>query len=230
VETSSIKVSVIIPFYNASSFLTEAIESVLNQEIKDIEIIALDDGSTDDSVEKISQIKDLRLKIVRQENAGAAVARNNGVLIARGEYVCFLDADDIWAPDKLKLQLAEIEKNSAINMVFGQVKELYDKSVLNNNTLPKEEKIFVGYSSIAMLISKKDFLKVGDFEGKWRVAEFIDWYDRAKSLGLKESIIPEIVAYRRIHKGNTDRLFRPDVKQYVAVLKEALDRRRQNQG
>jgi len=80
------------------------------------------------------------------------------------------------------------------------------------------------------LISKKDFLKVGEFQGKWRVGEFIDWYDRAKNLGLKESVLPDIVAYRRIHKGNTDRLFRPDVKQYVAVLKEALDRRRQNQG
>ncbi len=229
-QTSTVKVSIIIPFYNASSFLTEAIDSVLIQELKDTEIIAVDDGSTDDSAEKISHINDPRLKIIRQKNAGAAIARNKGVLIARGEYVCFLDADDIWAPDKLKLQLAEIEKNPVINMVFGQVKELYDKSVLNNNILHKEEKIFVGYSSIAMLISKKDFLKVGDFQGKWRVAEFIDWYDRAKNMGLKESVLPDIVAYRRIHKGNVDRLDRPDVKQYVAVLKEALDRRRQNQG
>lgn len=226
----NIKVSVIIPFYNRSSFLIEAIDSILIQELTDIEIIAVDDGSTDDSFEKISQINDPRIKIVRQDNAGAAVARNNGVHIAKGEYICFIDSDDLWAPDKLKLQMMEIEKDNSINMVFGQVKEFYDKSVLNDNTFTKAEKIFVGYYAGAMLISKKDFLKVGDFQAKWRVAEFIDWYDRAKNLGLKESVLPGIVAYRRIHKGNIDRLYRPDVKQYVAVLKEALDRRRKNQG
>jgi glycosyltransferase involved in cell wall biosynthesis len=226
---SSHKISVIIPFYNGAAFLKEAVESVLSQGIEDMEIVLVDDGSTDDSVEKIKQIKDDRIKVIRQENAGAATARNNGVKLATGKYIGFLDADDLWAPNKLKLQLAEIEKEGGVNMVYGQVKEFNDASVLSGISIKPEEKTFVGYSPIALLISKQDFLKVGEFQGKYKVAEFIDWYDRAKHLGLKESVLPDIVAYRRIHSGNVDRLRRPDVKQYVAVLKEALDRRRKNE-
>jgi glycosyltransferase involved in cell wall biosynthesis len=223
-----VKISVIIPFYNGAAFLKEAIESVLSQEISNIEIIAIDDGSTDNSAEQIAKINDSRIKVIRQENAGAAAARNNGVQIASGDYISFLDADDAWAPNKLKLQIAEMEENADINMVFGQVKEFHDASVLSNAPIKPEEKTFVGYSPIALLISKEDFLKVGEFQGKYKVAEFIDWYDRAKHLGLKETVLPEIVAYRRIHSGNVDRLHRADVKQYVAVLKEALERRRKN--
>jgi glycosyltransferase involved in cell wall biosynthesis len=226
---SNIIISVIIPVYNGASFINEAIESVLSQDISNIEIIVVNDGSTDDSEERIKGNKDSRIKVIRQENAGAAVARNNGVRLAIGDYICFLDADDIWAPNKLKLQLSEIEKDSGVNMVFGQVKEFYDQTALSKSIVKSEEKTFVGYTPSAILISKNDFLKVGEFQGKWKVGEFIDWYDRAKHLGLKELVLPEILAYRRIHSGNIDRIYRPDVKQYVGVLKEALDRRRKNQ-
>ena len=223
------KISVIIPFYNGASFLREAIESVLSQEYSNIQIIAVDDGSTDQSVEQILSINDSRIKIIKQQNAGAAEARNTGVQAASGDYLCFLDADDVWDKNKLKLQIQALEENEGVNMIFGQVKEFNDASVLKNISFIPEEKTFVGYSPIALLISKSDFNKVGAFQGKYKVAEFIDWYDRAKQLGLKEIVLPQIVAYRRIHSGNVDRLHRPDVKQYVAVLKEALDRRRKNQ-
>ena len=114
-------------------------------------------------------------------------------------------------------------------MVYGQVNEFYDSSILGYDDLQKNVKTFVGYSPIALLISKKDFLSVGDFQSKWKVAEFIDWYDRAKHVGLMEIILPDLLAFRRIHSGNIDRLNRLDAKQYVAVLKEALDRKRSQQ-
>lgn len=220
-------ISVIIPFYNASLFIKEAIESVLNQDFKQLEIIAVNDGSNDNSLDVVKAINDPRIRIASQVNAGASVARNHGVNLAKGKYICFLDADDFWTPNKLSLQMSEIEKNSEINMVFGNVKEFYDESVLSYMT--STEKVFVGYSAISILISKIDFLKVGEFQGKWQVAEFIDWYDRTKSLNFKEIIIPEIVAFRRIHVNNWNRLYRPDVKQYVGVLRESLERRRKNQ-
>lgn len=228
-QTTNPVISVIIPFYNAASYIKEAVESVLNQDFAQVEVIAVDDGSTDNSAEVVKAINDPRVSVVHQANAGASVARNHGVKLAKGNYICFLDADDFWVPNKLSLQMAEIEKNDGVNMVFGQVKEFYDKSVMSDKVREIKEKTFVGYSSIAMLISKSDFLKVGEFQGKWQVAEFIDWYDRAKSLGLTERLLTEIVAYRRIHSKNVDRLYRPDVKQYVGVLRESLERRRRNQ-
>jgi glycosyltransferase involved in cell wall biosynthesis len=228
-STYPFKISVIVPFHNEVSFIYEAVESILAQSVKNIEMITVDDGSIDDSAEKLQLFNDPRIKIIRQENSGASVARNMGVRESTGEYICFLDADDKWAPFKLKLQIEALEKDPSLNMIFGQVKEFNDESIRLKTEGMSDEKIFVGYSPITLLISRNDFLKVGWFQEKWKVGEFIDWYDRAKQLNFKEIVLPEIVAYRRIHSGNLDRLHRPDAKQYVAVLKEALDRRRKNQ-
>ena len=226
---SSPQISVIIPIYNDALFLLEALNSILSQGIENLEILVIDDGSTDNFEEKINVINEPRIRLIKQVNSGAAEARNNGIRHASGEFVAFLDADDIWAQNKLKLQLDVLLNQKNVNMVFGQVKEFYDTSIQGYFDLQKEVKTFVGYSPIALLISKKEFLRVGDFQSKWKVAEFIDWYDRAKHLGLTEIVLPDILAFRRIHSGNIDRLHRPDAKQYVAVLKEALDRRRNQQ-
>jgi len=223
------KISVIIPIYNDALYIQEAIRSVFSQKIEELEIIIINDGSTDNFEEKIEDFNDPRIRIIKQINSGAAAARNNGIKNAKGEFLAFLDADDIWAPNKLKLQLEVLINREDINMVYGQVKEFYDSSILGYDNLQKNAKTFVGYSLIALLISKKDFLSVGDFQTKWKVAEFIDWYDRAKHMGLMEIILPDLLAFRRIHSGNIDRLYRLDSKQYVAVLKEALDRKRSQQ-
>jgi glycosyltransferase involved in cell wall biosynthesis len=223
------QISVIIPIHNDALFIQAAITSVLSQGVENLEIIIIDDGSTDDFEEKIKCFNDPCIRLIKQNNSGAAIARNNGVKNARGEFLAFLDADDIWAPNKLKLQLEVLINHEDVNMVFGQVKEFYDSSILGLDDLQKNVKTFVGYSPIALLVSKSDFLRVGDFQSKWKVAEFIDWYDRAKYVGLTEIILPDVLAFRRIHSGNIDRLKRPDAKQYVAVLKEALDRKRSQQ-
>ena len=223
------KISVIIPIYNDALYIQEAIKSVLSQTIEELEIIIINDGSTDNFEEKIEFFNDPRIRIIEQINSGAAAARNNGIKNAKGKFLAFLDADDIWAPNKLKLRLEVLINREDINMVYGQVNEFYDSSILGYDDLQKNVKTFVGYSPIALLISKKDFLSVGDFQSKWKVAEFIDWYDRAKHVGLMEIILPDLLAFRRIHSGNIDRLNRLDAKQYVAVLKEALDRKRSQQ-
>ena len=220
------QISVIIPIYNNALYIQEAIRSVLSQGIEKLEILVIDDGSTDDFEEKIKGFNNPHIRLIKQINSGAAAARNNGIKNAKGEFLAFLDADDIWAPNKLKLQLEVLINREDINMVYGQVKEFYDSSILGYDDLQKNAKTFVGYISGALLISKKDFLSVGDFQSKWKVAEFIDWYDRAKYVGLSEFLLPDMLMFRRIHSGNIDRLHRPDAKQYVAVLKEALDRRR----
>jgi glycosyltransferase involved in cell wall biosynthesis len=219
-------ISVIIPIYNDAIYIQEAIKSVLLQKIEEIEIIVVNDGSTDNFEEKIQVFDDPRIRIIKQLNSGAAAARNNGIKNAKGAFLAFLDADDIWSPYKLKLQLEVLINREDINMVYGQVKEFYDSSIQQYDDLQKNVRTFVGYSPITLLISKKDFLSVGDFQSKWKVAEFIDWYDRAKHVGLTEIILPDLLAFRRIHSGNINRLERPNTKQYVAVLKEALDRKR----
>jgi glycosyltransferase involved in cell wall biosynthesis len=90
------KVSIIIPAYNAMTYLPETVDSVLKQTYNDFEVIVVNDSSTDETEQWVSQIADSRVKLISQENQGAAGARNNGIGHAQGEYIEFLDADDLW--------------------------------------------------------------------------------------------------------------------------------------
>ena len=111
----ALKVSVIIPVYNTEKYLRECLDSVLNQSLRDIEIICVDDGSTDSSPQILEEYaqRDSRVKILRQQNKFAGVARNNGMKIARGKYLCFLDSDDTFAPEMLKKMVARAETADA---------------------------------------------------------------------------------------------------------------------
>lgn len=107
------KVSVIIPMHNSSKHIKECIESVINQTYKNIEIIVVDDASVDNSAEIIKSINDSRIKMLElKDNLGAAIARNKGIEIATGDYICFLDSDDYWVLDKLVKQVKFSETNN----------------------------------------------------------------------------------------------------------------------
>lgn len=220
-------ISVILPFYNSQKHLLAAVKSVLEQSYSPIELIVVNDGSTDDSEALIQSLEDKRIIYIEKSNSGASASRNEGVKQAKGEYISFIDADDLWDKKKLERQYQAIKQASNLtHMIFGQVKEIFDDELQVTEAVKNDAKTFVGYSPITLFISKNDFISVGEYNEKWKVAEFIDWYDRAKAKGLSEIVLPDILAYRRIHKGNIDRLARKDVKQYAAVLKAALDRRR----
>ena len=108
-------VSVIIPVYNAAKYLRETLDCVCNQTLRDIEIICVDDGSTDDSPGILQEYaaRDGRFRILQQKNQYAGVARNNGMAVARGKYLSFLDADDLFAPDMLEKMSARAEETGA---------------------------------------------------------------------------------------------------------------------
>ena len=99
------RVSVVIPTFNAESTITETVESVLSQSFTDFELLVINDGSTDDTLSQLAEIKDSRLRILSFPNGGVAASRNRGIEHSTGAYIAFLDADDIWARDKLKEQL-----------------------------------------------------------------------------------------------------------------------------
>lgn len=114
------RVSVVVPLYNTASFIRRALESVLNQTMGDLELIVVDDGSTDDSLAAVQSFDDARLRIVHQSNQGASAARNRGLRDARAPYVAFLDGDDFWREDKLECQLAVLDANPELDLVFAR--------------------------------------------------------------------------------------------------------------
>lgn len=113
------KISVIIPAYNAEKTIRETIENVCLQTVSDFELIIINDGSKDKTLEIAQSIKDKRIKVFCYENRGLSTARNRGISKANGEYIAFLDADDLWTSDKLELQLAAFNKNPGAGVAYS---------------------------------------------------------------------------------------------------------------
>lgn len=112
-------VSVVIPAYNCESFIAETLSSILNQTYKDIEIIVIDDGSTDRTTQIAASFGDT-VRVVQKPNAGVCKARNAGIAEARGEFICLMDHDDYWFPEKLERQLGEMERHPEAGGVYSE--------------------------------------------------------------------------------------------------------------
>ena len=142
------KISIIIPTYNYAQYICEAIESVLNQTYKDFEIIVVDDGSTDNTKEVIKPYLN-KIKYIYQQNSGPSAARNRGIKEAKGEYIAFLDADDIWLAQKLELQIKFMEKEKEVGLIFSDMILFNEKGIIKNSFL--KEKLFFNKLSIKPL-------------------------------------------------------------------------------
>ena len=116
----NVTVSVVVPAYNYARYLPKAIDSALGQTHPPLEVIVVDDGSTDDTPRVLAAYAD-RIRVIRQANQGAGAARNAGIAAARGEYVAFLDSDDLWHPRKLELQLARFASDPETTAFISEV-------------------------------------------------------------------------------------------------------------
>ncbi len=115
-EYPKAKVSIVIPLYNKAPYVERAVRSVLNQTFSDFELIVIDDGSEDGGDRIVEAIKDPRIRLIRQENAGPGDARNHGIELAQGQFIAFLDADDLWLPGKLQDQTNFMLKHPEVEL------------------------------------------------------------------------------------------------------------------
>ena len=222
-------VSVIIPVYNYDRYLGEAVESVLSQTYQHLEVIVVDDGSTDHSGEVARNFADRGVRYCQQVHSGIGPARNKGVELAQGDFLAFLDSDDRWPLEKLERQLQAFESDPALEMVFGQALQLQNgpewESGVNNKNLAVAGMV-PGMVPGTMLVKRDAFFRVGKFQGDWKVGEFIDWYARAVELQIRSLVLPELLLWRRIHDSNQGVRERQSVSDYARVLKAKLDRKR----
>lgn len=213
------RISVVVPVHNCERYLAEAIESIRSNSLKASEIIVVDDGSSDGSGEIARRFSEVRY--VLQEAAGAAQARNHGISLCTGDWIAFLDADDLWTPDKLALQAAALQRDPGLDGVFGSIVQFS-----HEGERLVEEEAKAGQLLGGWLVRRQLFERVGLFDSKYRMGEFIDWCLRSQELGCRYGVIPEVVLRRRLHAHNMGRTERQNRQDYARIVMAALQRRK----
>lgn len=199
-------VSAIIPNYNYARYVGEAVESALGQTYPNIEVIVVDDGSTDNSLEVLEQYRD-RIKIIEQKNSGVCVARNRGVAESTGEYIAFLDADDVWLPEKIEKQVAVFEHDSMVSFSTTGAFTIDTKGAVTGElspgktgTVTKDLLLFEQAAMVAPastgFIRKETFLKLNGFDARLSTAADWDFCFRASLLGPFGFVEAPLIKYR----------------------------------
>lgn len=200
------KVSVIIPTYNREEFISETIQSVLDQTFKDFEVIVVDDGSTDNTKRELEKFGS-RIKVIEQKNSERAASRNNGIKDSTGKYIAFLDSDDLWIKNKLEKQVEILDRNHSV-LVYGQCLRTNE----NGQKVKVAKRQKEGFSggvfekllirnfipSPTPLIKREYFEKTSGFETKYIPYEDWEYWIRYSLFG-KFYFVNEPLAYYRIH-------------------------------
>lgn len=197
-------ISVIIPAYNAERYLDQALDSVLCQTFQDFECIVVDDGSTDSTPQIVARRE--RVVGLRQDNQGASAARNTGIHASRGEFLTFLDADDLWYPERLKIQLEFHRRRPEIDYSHVELEEQIEGGIQVPHWALVRQKKAGSRHPLApggLMIRRSAMIRLGGYNAEFRVGEITEWLTRARAAGLREERIDQTLGVVRIHRHNT---------------------------
>lgn len=218
------RVSVIIPVYNGERFLAGALENVFAQNYHPLEVIVVDDGSTDDSA-TLAATYGAQIRYTYQPNAGPAAARNTGLALATGELITFLDVDDRWPPGKLQAQLQYLLQNPALHLVWG-----YTQTMRLVAERPSEPDLIAPPSLLplvgSILFRKEVLLAAGVFDPQLRMSEDVDWFMRIREANVPLQVVSAVALFYRLHETNMTHGKQLVEMKTVYAIKQSLDRRR----
>ncbi len=237
-KNSASLVSVIITCYNYGKYLAQCVESVLSQSYRDLEIIIVNDGSTDNTDEVIANyLSDPRIRSIKQANAGQANAKNTGILNANGAFLAFLDADDRWLPDKLEKQLACFD-NPDVGVVYCRARYLdeesneFDYDMMAEYLQPRRGRVsewlvfdnFIQFSS--SVVKKQCFEKFGAFDETLKMG--IDWdlWLRLSTVYEFDYVDERLIFYRMGHSGQMSKNMEERFRCADRIIKNFLDEHR----
>lgn len=207
-RTSSLKnmerplVSVIIPYYEGEKFIAETLESIFRQDYENLEVIVVNDGSPEESLDVLRAFGD-KIKIITQKNQGQAAARNAGIMQAKGSVIAFTDQDDLWATGSLANMLPYITGNNEEKKEYDVVRgmtEIFHTDEQGERIIEEtlHSPILIG----SALYKKEVFDVVGLFDSAMRVGEDFDWNIKLRASTCQEKRIPEITFLYRKHESN----------------------------
>jgi glycosyltransferase involved in cell wall biosynthesis len=226
--TNPLRVSVIIPVFNGARYLREAIGSVLDQTHQPADVTVVDDGSTDDPASVASSFGP-RVVLIRQQNLGQPAAMNTGLARTTGDYVAFIDADDLWEPTKLARQLARLQAHPDAAYSVTRVRNFLSPE-LEDQRDRLDPSLFhdaPGYIASTLVARRDLFGHIGGFDDTLRHANKTAWFLRAREEGVRCEALDEVLVHRRLHGENLSQQAAPlSLDEYLHLVKRSLDRGR----
>lgn len=221
--------TVIMPVCNGAAFLAEGIRHVLAQNYHPLDFIVVDDGSTDDTADIAAAFSD-DIRYFRQPNQGPAAARNMGIRVARGEFLAFLDVDDLWADGVLHRFADHLQAHPEIGIAQGLIQQMQLAHPVPAGRPRVFTPVFAPYQFInigSAVYRKTLFETVGMFDPRFRFAEDIDWFLRAWEQNIAKVVLPEVALFYRKHDSNMT-MERQGLAQagLLEVYKRRIDRMR----
>jgi glycosyltransferase involved in cell wall biosynthesis len=226
-------VSVIVPFYNAERYLRQAVESVLAQTYRPLELFLVDDASTDGGADIASSMtgtwSEVQLRRL-PENQGPAAARNVGLAEVRGDFITFLDADDVMVDDRLALQVGYLTEHPHVDVVLGaEVATIEADAPWELLGRRRSRGSGPHFHIMSMMVRRCAFDRVGGFDPSYRVAEDLDWLFRSSVAGLSVGRIDTILTRHCMHAGNLSYATREIQAGMIRSLRERLHERRRDE-
>jgi glycosyltransferase involved in cell wall biosynthesis len=230
-------VSVVIPLYNGEKYIRDCLLSVYEQTYRPLEVIIVDDGSTDDSLAVIEKVQGEKT-VIRQQNADVSAARNTGVEHSKGKYVAFIDQDDLWLPDKIDRQVSVFKEDDRIDLVFTDLVKIFDTgkrrhardkhdialSLTDDNLFPTLVKKNVLMPSTVM-VKRESLIKAGYFDEDFKTCGDYEMWLRMAGQRMVFRYLPQRLTLYRQHEDNTARetdiMYRDRIKAIEKTFSDA---------
>jgi glycosyltransferase involved in cell wall biosynthesis len=220
-------VSAIVLAFDCERYIGEAIDSVRAQTYENVELVLVDNGSSD-GTPQVAESKGVEVSARIDPNRGICPARNVGLAVATGEFIGFLDGDDVWEPDKVERQLEILQTDPAPDFVLGQVMEFASPELPEEtaSALPVDPEPRAGQLISAILAPRRTWNQVGPWTEEFRHADGLDWFLRAERAGVRGAQLDHVVMRRRIHGANHSLRNAGGRAEFARLLKSRLDERR----
>lgn len=226
-------ISCVVPVFNGERYLQEALESILQQTYRPLEIIVADDGSTDGTARVVASYGD-QVRYLRQPNAGSPAARNLGLNAVQGEFVAFLDADDLWHVEKLARQITRFQTRPELDVCISHVQNFWSPELQEKVAPPDDHSLlqpFPGYVAQALLARRALFDTIGRFNPDLHHGDLKDWFLRVAEHGAVLEVLTDILVYRRLHETNkSHHKAVVNREEHLRLVKASLERRRRLSG
>ena len=222
-------ISCIVPVYNGERYLRETIDSIFAQTYCPLEILVADDGSTDGTPAIVAGFGD-RVRYLRQDNQGPAAARNLGIRATTGDFIAFLDADDLWHPEKLERQMARFQARPELCYCVTYSQNFWVPEMTAEAERYRDHRIsrpMPGFVTGTLVARRGMFESVGLFNAELGHGDSTQWFLRAAEHGAVMELLPDVLTRRRLHSENRSRIrATASREEFLRIVKSSLDRRR----